>query len=322
VTRPRQSFAQLPSRIGGSVFLAALLAMLHPGSALATFHENEISKIMVGFNGNTQVQAVEMKMLNSGQNFVSGCVLRTYDAGGNLVATLGTFGNNLSATNAVAGRKILFATHAFSVAFGITPDLVINPGLLVGTGQASFENPPQSCFVNAIAYGSVTTPKDGTTTAPALSTTGATVLVRTIDDGTTIVCPLSEDAAARFSLVSGTSGSPVTFTNNSGSSVNVFPTATGVDGGTPAPAPFRVYPNPFAAGTKIEVPGSGYVAVYSVSGRLVRSWGSRGVTAAIQASVSIPWDGTDRTGRRLPSGIYFVEYGTQGEKRIPVVLLR
>jgi len=320
--RPRRSDAKLPSRIGGSVFFAALLAMLHPGSALATFHLNEIDKVMVGFNGNAQVQAVELKMLANGENQVGGALIRTYDAGGSLVATLGTFSGNLPVGNAIAGRKILCATHAFAVVFGITPDLVINPGLLVGTGQVSFENPPQSCFVNAIAYGSVTTPKDGTTSAPALSTAGATALVRTIDDGTTVVCPLSEDAAARFSVVSGTSGSPVTFTNNSGASVNVFPTATGVDGGTPAPAPFRVYPNPFAAGTKILVPGYGYVAIYDVSGRLVRSWGSRGVTAAAQGSVSIPWDGTDRTGRRLPSGIYFVKYGTQGEKRIPVVLLR
>ena len=311
-----------PSRIGGSVILAALLAMLHPGSALATFHENEISKVMVGFNGNTQIQAVELKMLSAGQNLVSGCVLRTYDANGVLIGTLGTFSSNLNSANALAGRKILFATHAFAVAFGITPDLVISPNLLVGTGQVSFENPPFSCLVNAIAYGPVTTVKDGTTTAPTFSTAGATVLARSIDDGIAVTCPLSEDAAARFSVVSGTSGSPVTFTNNSGASVNVFPTAAGVFGSTPAPAPFRVYPNPFATGTKIEAPGYGFVAVYDIRGRLVRSWGSRGVTPAALGAVSIAWDGTDREGRRLASGIYFVQYGDPQEKRIPVVLLR
>jgi len=168
----------------------------------------------------------------------------------------------------------------------------------------------------------VTAVKDGTTTAPTFSTTGATVLVRTIDDGIAVTCPLSEDAAARFSVASGTSGSPVTFTNNSGASVNVFPTAAGVDAGTPAPAPFRVYPNPFATGTKIDAPGYGFVAIYDVHGRLVRSWGSHGMSPAARGAVSIAWNGTDREGRRLASGIYFVQYGDQREKRIPVVLLR
>src|SRR5262249_10185710 len=134
---PHRSFAQLPSRIGGSVFLAALLVVLHPGSALATFHLNEITKVMVGFNGNSQIQAVELKAVISGQNLVNGCVVRVYDASGTLIATLGTFPGNIA--NGAAGARILCATHAFAAAFKITPDLVINPGLLVGTGQVSFE---------------------------------------------------------------------------------------------------------------------------------------------------------------------------------------
>ncbi|HEY3156687.1 MAG TPA: hypothetical protein VGK76_08705, partial [Candidatus Eisenbacteria bacterium] len=272
--------------------LLPLLALLHPVSANAAFHLNEITKVMVGLNGNNTVQAVELKMLSGGENLVAGMSIKVYDAGGAQLDSLGSFSG--SVPNGIAGRFILCATPNFAAIFGITPDLTIKPGLLVGTGQVSFEKP--SCFVNSLAYGSVTTPKTGTTSAAALPTDLATALVRTIDDGTAVFCPLAEDAAARFQLRSGTSGTPITFTNNSGVSVNVFPTASGVDVSPPASAGLRVYPNPFTKGARIVAPGYGYLSVYDVRGRMVRSWGSLGVSPAVLGPMRLDWDGTDAAG--------------------------
>jgi len=314
-SRPVVSFG---SAFRSGLALLPLLALLHPASANAAFHLNEITKVMVGLNGNNTIQAVELKMLAGGENLVTGMSIKVYDAGGAQRDSLGSFAG--SVPNGIAGRFILCATQNFADAFGITPDLLIKPGLLVGTGQVSFEKP--ACFVNALAYGSVTTPKNGTTSAPALPTDLATALVRTIDDATVPSCPLSEDAAARFQIVSGTSTTPIVFTNNSAASVSVFPNAAGVDGSPPGAASLRVYPNPFNSGARIVAPGYGYLSIYDVRGRMVRSWGSPSVSPAVVGPMRLDWNGTDATGHRLPSGIYFVQYGLSPENRARVVLLR
>jgi len=298
--------------------LLPLLALAHTTPANATFHLNEITKVMVGLNGNNTIQAVELKMLATGENLVTGMSIKVYDAAGTQVDSLGSFSSSVPA--GIAGRFILCATENFRATFGITPDLLIKPGMLEGTGQVSFEKP--TCLVNALAYGSVTTPKDGTTSAPALTSAGASVLVRSVDDAIVPSCPLSEDAAARFQLVSATSVTPVTFTNNAGASVQVFPTAAGAGDGAPAAGTVRVFPNPFHGGAKIVAPGYGYVAVYDIRGRMVRNWGSLGVAPAVAGPMRLDWDGTDAVGRRLASGIYFVQYGLNPQNRARVVLLR
>ena len=315
--RPRP-VVLLGSSFRSALTFLPLLALLHPVSANAAFHLNEITKVMVGLNGNNTVQAVELKMLASGENLVTGMSIKVYDGAAVQRDSLGSFA--ASVPNGIAGRFILCATDNFAKIFGITPDLRIKPGLLVGTGQVSFEKP--GCFVNSLAYGSVTTPKTGTTSAAALPTDLATALVRTIDDGTATFCPLAEDAAARFQLQSGTSGTPITFTNNSGVSVNVFPTAAGVDESPPGASALRVYPNPFNKGARIVAPGWGGLAVYDIQGRMVRSWGSPWWSPDIDGPMRLDWDGKDSRGNLLPSGIYFLQYGLSAQNRARVVLLR
>ncbi len=310
----------VPRRLARFAPFALLLVLLplHAIPAGAAFHLNEINKVMVGLNGNTTIQAVELKMLAGGENLVGSVSIKVYDAAGTQVDSLGSFSGPVP--SGIAGRFILCATPNFAATFGITPDLIIKPGMLLGTGQVSFEKP--ACFINALAYGSVTTPKNGTTSAPAIDASAGTVLVRTIDDGTVPSCPMSEDAAARFQIVTATSVTPVTFTNNAGTAVQVFPTAAGVDGGGMVAVPLRVYPNPFNRGARIVTPGYGYVAIYDVRGRMVRNWGSLGVAPAIVGPMRLDWDGTDAEGRRLSSGIYFVQYGLSPQNRARVVLLR
>ncbi len=111
--------------------------------ALQTFHIAEIYKIMAGYNGNTNIQAVEIKMLGAGENLVSGVSLVAVDADSTVSTTLGTFA--ASVPNGAAGGRILLATTAFQTTFGITADLTITPGILTMTGQVSYEKPRRSC---------------------------------------------------------------------------------------------------------------------------------------------------------------------------------
>jgi len=316
--RCRSAIAPHASFVRAIAALVPLLLMFQPRTAGATFHLNEISKIMVGLNGNNTIQAVEIKMLFGLQNAVTGGSIKAYDASGALIATLGTFTGPVP--SGISGRKILCATHNFAVAFGITPDLVITPGIPVGTGQVSFELP--TCLVNAVAYGAVTVPKNGTTSAAALVADGVAALVRSVDDGTVATCPLSEDAAARFQLAAGTGLSPITFTNNAGATASVSPSVAGVNESPVVSAALRVYPNPFSAEATIEAPGGGRLAVYDVSGRRVRSWSSPSANLGASPLRRIDWDGTDAAGHRLASGIYFVQLGESVGRQVRVVLLR
>ncbi|MBN1827040.1 MAG: T9SS type A sorting domain-containing protein [Candidatus Eisenbacteria bacterium] len=91
--------------------------------------------------------------------------------------------------------------------------------------------------------------------------------------------------------------------------------ATGVSGGgASAPAALRllpVAPNPFnpAATIRFETnrPGRARVAVYDVTGRLVRVVADRNVPAGANAVV---WRGEDDRGRAVASGVYFVRVET------------
>jgi len=103
-------------------------------------------------------------------------------------------------------------------------------------------------------------------------------------------------------------------------------TATGVEHGeTPAVFRFRpAYPNPFADDTRMTLalpsPERVTVRIYSANGRLVRTL----VDAPLEAGRHvIPWDGADRSGSRVASGVYFVRVEAGAESAsAKVVYLR
>ncbi|HET7903658.1 MAG TPA: FlgD immunoglobulin-like domain containing protein [Candidatus Eisenbacteria bacterium] len=303
--------------------LAALLAVAFVAAgaappARAAFHLIEINKVLTSYNGDATIQAVELRYMSGSQNLVSGMSIRSYDAAGVALATHGTFAANLPASGAIADRKILCATSAFAATFGITPDLVIAAGLPLSTGQVSFEEP--GCSVNTVAYGDVAVVVNGSSSAPAIPSGLAYVLARTASNATSPFCPLAENAAARFAIRSGSSASPVPFSNNANTTVNVFSTLTGADALLPAAA-WRVYPNPFRESLRIETSAGGRVAVYDVRGALVRTlaYGSERVVGPRR----LEWDGRDARGRRAPAGVYFVRAASApGGALARVVLLR
>ena len=79
--------------------------------------------------------------------------------------------------------------------------------------------------------------------------------------------------------------------------------------GSRAPDITRVYPNPFSGITDIDYdPGSPgeriVITVYDVEGRRVAILVDDRAFPGLQ---TVRWDGRDRTGRELPSGVYFLQ---------------
>lgn len=279
--------------------LLPALGLAWPKTAMATFHLNEITKVLVGVDGDPSVQAIEFKMLFNGENMVTGKQINTYNGAGALLATLGTFSADLPVANAVAGRNFLIATMKFKQHFGITPDLQISAGLPVTNGQIAFED--IGCRVDAVAYGAVSSFLVGTTAAPPLPSAGAAVLVRFVDCGTFPSCPLGDDTGSNFFMTTAGGSHPVTFTNYSGVSVNVGSTATGVEA-EPVTIRLRIAPNPVRGSATIESPRGGAFAVFDLRGRRVRTIPAGESPGPVHAA----WNGMDERGRPLASGVYFI----------------
>jgi len=90
--------------------------------------------------------------------------------------------------------------------------------------------------------------------------------------------------------------------------------ATGVPA-VPLALDLAVTPNPFSGGTTIQLamPRAmrAQIAIFDVSGRLVAQLADERFGAGLH---SISWDGSDRRGRVLASGIYFVRVlGQEGD---------
>jgi hypothetical protein len=105
--------------------------------AFASFHLMQIEQVIGGVNGDTTRQAVQLRMRNSGQQFVSQGQLVAWDATGANPVVLATIPTNV--TNGNAGDRVLLATAGFGV---VTPDFVMNPippAYLAG-GKITFES--------------------------------------------------------------------------------------------------------------------------------------------------------------------------------------
>uniref|UniRef100_A0A7C4TBZ1 T9SS type A sorting domain-containing protein n=1 Tax=candidate division WOR-3 bacterium TaxID=2052148 RepID=A0A7C4TBZ1_UNCW3 len=83
----------------------------------------------------------------------------------------------------------------------------------------------------------------------------------------------------------------------------------------------EIYPNPFrnAVSIKFQIPEQGVassqksvvsIKIYDVTGRLVKDF-SRFTSYDLRPT-SIVWDGTDDSGHKLPSGVYFIKFTTEG----------
>jgi hypothetical protein len=164
----------------------AAFAILQVGPAEASFHCMRIDALMAGFNGNSNVQYLELRQRVGGQNLVGGHKVRFYDASNTLKATF-TFPN--TATNNLASDSILVATSEFNAnANGGAADFTFSLANTVASNGGDALHPVQSpggkmvwagevgdfnCAGGAppsdsVAYGSFSGPVDFGTAALAL----------------------------------------------------------------------------------------------------------------------------------------------------------
>ncbi|MGH8584182.1 MAG: calcium-binding protein [Gammaproteobacteria bacterium] len=207
-----------------NVLLVTALLVLSPGSALATFHYMKIEQAMGGVSGAVNMQAIQLRMLENGQNMVTGAMVRAWDAGGNNPVTIITFPNNVS--GAATGDRVLIASPAFAAAQGPIPDFTMTnliPASYLAAGRLTFEKAGKIYWSLCWGGGGYTGPTTGETFndldgefGPCFGTALPSSTVRALlFNGP--ASALSTNNAADYSLTSGNA----VFTNNSGASLPI-----------------------------------------------------------------------------------------------------
>jgi hypothetical protein len=219
--------------------LAALASLALALPVQASFHLMQIEQVIGGVNGDTTAQAIQLRMRNANENFVSGATLIAYDAAGNNPITILTIPSNV--TTATAGSRILITTASFASheATPITSDFTMTnpiPASYLAAGRLTYQKPTYMAgnALWSVSWGgaSYTGPNTGTLDndsdgnfappfANALPSTSASAL-----HFNGAANAMSTNNAADYSVPAGAA----TFTNNAGESATLI-------GGTPTPTP-------------------------------------------------------------------------------------
>lgn len=93
-----------------STFFVTCLAS---GPLYASFHFMQIEQVIGGVNGDPTAQAIQLRMRNPGQNFVSKARLRAWDANGDNPVVILDIDNDVKAGS--AGSRVLITTPSFNL---------------------------------------------------------------------------------------------------------------------------------------------------------------------------------------------------------------
>jgi len=211
---------------------ALLFACLAPGSSRASFHLAEIREVLTSFNGDANVQFVEIAMLSSGQNLVHDTVLAAFDRDGNYLQDVLVVPGDVP--NSFA--PWLMATAGFQALTGFAPDFVIPAALPTQGGMvcwgapgvavpppASWDHTNPANFVDCLAYGSYRGPVNTKTGIPTrLDADGHSLVTMGLDEDAMFdtVCsqlpqPERNDATAGVLGLGAPCPAPRVFTPNS-----------------------------------------------------------------------------------------------------------
>ena len=138
---------QISSRMGMGAGLALTIAVAvvcgSPSSVFATFHLMQIEQAIAGVNGDTTVQAIQLRTRSSFQNFVAGARIHAWDANGEnpvLILDIPT-----DVANTASGARILIASPDFPA--HTSPAAVLNftmtnliPESYLAAGSLTFED--------------------------------------------------------------------------------------------------------------------------------------------------------------------------------------
>jgi hypothetical protein len=170
-----------------SLVVAGLL--LTRSEADAIFHVAHIDEFMVSYGGDANVQFVEIRMLDDGQEVVTGTKLNAFDASGSFVGTVLTVPGDVASGNQ---RSWIMGTPQFETASGLQADFEFPAGLPVGGGMICWGDPgpnptPVLCptsgspYVDCVAYGNYTGPTNACIGTPTPLTGEGHSLVRVTD---------------------------------------------------------------------------------------------------------------------------------------------
>jgi P pilus assembly chaperone PapD len=308
-----------PRFVALALFAGILLA---PRPASATFHLMQIEQVIAGVDGSTATQAIQLRMRQASQNFVSQARIKAWDANGANPVLIVDLTTNVGSS--AAASRVLIATANFSTATNpaVTPDFIMTnpiPDAYMAAGSLTWEDDFGTIYwrlswggagYTGVTTGSVSNDLDG-------------------DYGPAYAGPLPTDSgvALRFQGASNklstanstdyalTAGSAV-FTNNAGDAGTIV-SLIGVPGSdAPAIALGNPFPNPAHGAMTffVSVPHTMHVsaAIYDLAGRRVAPLFD-GVAPAGRNSYS--WDGRDPGGATLASGVYFVGLDAEGTRR-------
>jgi hypothetical protein len=173
MTRSWVSGSRFAARASACAAFVAALVGATGHTAQAAFHVAVIDEVLTSYNGDSNVQFVEMRMLAAFQSFVTNSVFAAFDANGTYTADIVVASHNLGKNG--SDVRWLIGTQAFADMSGVAPDFVIAPGSLPGGGGMICYgggggiaplNPPNwdrtsfANYVDCIAYGSYSGPKN------------------------------------------------------------------------------------------------------------------------------------------------------------------
>lgn len=305
-------------RFPRSALAAAATSVLFAAPALASFHFMQIEQVIGGLSGNTNAQAIQLRMRTLGQNLVSNGQLVVRDAAGLNPVVLIAFPSNV--LDGSTGARVLAVTSTFAGMVPVTPDFTLTnriPDSYLAAGSLTWEDHfggvlwrlswggagytgPGTGLITNDADGNFNPPFAG----PMPSTTAQALLFQ---GGATAP---STNNAADYALTPGAA----TFTNNAGESA----TTLSVGGGraitrfalsAPAPDPVRT-----SMRYSIELPRAARarVRVLDVSGRIVETLADGPLDAGVHG---FSWNAARRDGSRLASGVYVLELSAAGERQ-------
>ncbi len=159
-------------RLGSSILVCGALILLSaPRPAHAFFHFMVIDEIMTSYDGDPNVQFVELKHLTILQNLVTNTVLGAFDPNGTYLGDVLVVPNNIAP--GAADVRWLMATQAFETLFELTPEFIIPSALptvggmvcwgapgagLMAADPNSWDHSDADLYVDCVAYGTYSGP--------------------------------------------------------------------------------------------------------------------------------------------------------------------
>ena len=307
----------------GVTLPAIALALLVPRPASATFHIMQIEQVIGSVDGNTSVQAIQLRMRQAGQNLVNQGRLIAHDSEGLSPILLLDIPSDVAIS--AAGARVLVATGNFSTFTNpaLTPDFTLTntiPDSYLMAGSLTFEDNFGTVYwrvswggsgYTGTGAGNITNDADGNFNPPfpaALLSGGGRAV-----QFTGVASAASTNNAAQYARTAGAA----TFTRNNGASALIKSTVDvgdefaglGVEFGRPIPNPARnavSYSMTLPRGTHVKV------RAFDTSGRAVRTLVDRDLPAGRQ---SLTWDITS-DAPSLSSGVYLLVFEADGRRLV------